>query len=218
MRTGARVAGLGAAFLIAATAFAGCGSSAHRSHFIDDFDQGFPGNRWKTVGSAPVLDTTAGDAAPSLTWIACAGSGGAAQIDRTFYGAASITASFVFEIWGSADTPGAGVAFQLFGDAGDILQSSIFPNAGGQPGLIEFDIDGPAAVVAPPSDGGFHKIDIAVDANGEALWTADGSPVAGIGPLASTVFTADFLCIDQTTPTGPLPILLDDVDVEARPQ
>ena len=218
MRTGARIAGLGAALLVAAAAFAGCGSSVHHEHFIDDFDQGFPGNRWLTSGSAPVLDTTAGDAAPSLEWTACAGSGGAAAINRTFYGAASFTASFVFEVWGSSDTAGAGVAFQMFGNGGDILQATIVPDGGGQPGLMEFDIDGPAVAAAPPTDGGFHKVSFSLDAYGDAVWSFDGNLVAATGPIYSTVFTADFLCVDQSAPTGPMPILLDDVDVEGRPQ
>src|SRR5271170_3488672 len=86
----------------AVAAAGGCTSSYHNSDFIDTFDGSeFPSKGWVFTGPTPVLDTTAGDPSPSMTWTACPGTNAVAEINEQFDSEFSFNASFEFQTYGA---------------------------------------------------------------------------------------------------------------------
>ena len=221
MKRATRRIGLAMAATLAAAQVAGCRhDKEHARHFVDGFDAGFPGTNWESSGVPPVLDTTAGDPAPSITWGACTGSGGAAVVNDTFYASRSLVASFEFAVRGSADGY-AQVRFNLRGqDFPDTAAALVQPDEQGNPGFVGFSAGGTYAQSPLPSDGAFHRAEFTLDGqNGHGTWSLDGNPISVTSIFRPTIFQAYFQCVDGSTAAepAPIPVLLDNVDIESKP-
>ena len=218
MTRAARRFGLVAAAALAAAPLSGCRhDKQHARHFVDGFDGGFPGTNWETSGAPPQLDTTAGDPAPSITWTACQGSGGAAIVNDTFFASRSLVASFTFAVRGSAQ---AQVIFNLRGqDYPETAMAILTPSGGGAPGFVGFAAADMYAQSPLPTDGAFHRAEFVLNGqDGHATWSMDGNPVGVTSIFRPTIFTGYFQCLVQSTNEySPIPVLLDNVDIESKP-
>lgn len=204
------VTALGALALAAA-----CSNNVKNRHFEDDFaGTGYPAHGWVTAGPTPVIDTTSGDPAPSLTWIACAGSNGAvAHVDEVFDATLKFDARISFSVYGAAATSNTGVVFHIIGSYGDDAAASILP---APTGIVGFEIDGNVVSAGIPAGANFHQLEFAVDQYGESAWLADGAAILGIGPLPSTSFAVELVCGEGDAGSGPVPVLLDNLIIDAR--
>lgn len=198
---------------------AGCSSGPHPSHFTDDFDGTvFPDKAWLVGGPAPVIDTTSSveSGSGSLHWTACAGTNGAyAQIDRLFDSAFSFAGHTDFLIYGSAASANTGVAMHAAGDFGDDAVASILPPPSG---AMSFFIDGLQAPLPAPTDGHWHSVGFDVDQYGQSGWFYDGQLVMTAGPVQSITWQVELVCGEGDGLPGPVPVLLDNVDIKSRPR
>lgn len=202
--------------LAAATLVVACGQPAKSGHFHDEFDGSvFPDRGWIFSGPAPVLDTTAGDPAPSMAWTSCAGTNGAAaQVDKVFDSNYRFTARFRFQVHGSAATPNTGIVFHTVGDRGDDAAMAIEPFPTGQ---LVFELNGLQAAAPLPADGAFHTLELVIDAQAQAGFLIDGAFAFTNGGFLSTEYITGFECGSGDAGPGPIPIRIDDLDIQSRP-
>jgi hypothetical protein len=204
---------LGLLLATGVVAAAACTNQPREMQFVDHFDGNlFPGHGWAFAGTTPVLDTTGGAPAPSMTWIACAGTGSLAQIDETFDARYTLDARADYEVYGSAASPQTGVVFHAYGDLGDDAAVSILPPPTGQ---LAFELDGAVTTVPLPVGPAFHHLELQVDGAGNAAWAFDGSVAAFNAPLASGFWIVEFLCGEGNGSPGRVPVLIDNVSVTA---
>ncbi|HVO31780.1 MAG TPA: hypothetical protein VMV18_13630, partial [bacterium] len=154
------------------------------------------------------------DAAPSLTWIACAGSNGAvAHVNEVFDATLSFDARISFSVYGAAASSNTGVVFHVIGSYGDDAAASVLPLP---TDLVGFEIDGNVVTAPLPSDASWHQLEFAVDQYGESAWLADGGLILGIGPIPSTAFAVELVCGEGDATAGPVPILVDNLIIDGR--
>lgn len=194
---------------------AGCSSQPKSRHFTDTFDGTvFPDRGWSVGGTAPVIVSTAGDPAPSLTWPACGGSNGAfAAIDGEFDANYSLDGRMTFAVTGSAASANTGILYHFYGSNGDDAAFAILPPP---TSTITIELDGGVASFPLPTDGQFHAVELYIDGYGEAGWLFDGNLLGATGPFYSSAYLAEILCGEGDGQPGPVPVLIDNVDISAR--
>jgi len=202
--------------LFALATAAACGSQAKNGDFEDSFDgTKFPEHGWLFGGQHPVLYTSAGNAAPSLSWTsACAGSNGAVvQVDQIFDSAHSFDGQIDFFVYGTAQSAATGTAFHIYGDYGDDAAVILYPPPAAE---MQFELDGDIIGAAIPV-GEWHHLEFAVDQFGEAGWAFDDQVVNVIGPFRSVEYVAEIDCASGLGDQGPVPVLFDNIAIHSRP-
>jgi len=203
--------------MLATALVAACSSGTVNTVVFDEgFGGTFPGSGWQVAGAAPAIDTTAGNPAPSLTWPMCLGSsGGLARVATLFDGAGGLLAAVDFAVTGSAATATTNVDFHAIGlDGADDAAAVIFPPPTNR---VTFEIDGQPVNVPLPADHLFHQLVLEMDGSGLASWFADGAVVMSVGPVSTANWGIQLECAEVGTAGAPIPVLLDNVHIEAVP-
>jgi len=81
---------------------------------------------------------------------------------------------------------------------------------------LTLELDGVTTSAVLATNGAFHEFEFAVDSYGDAVWLVDGQLSNQNGPLASGYWVTEFLCGEGNAQPGPIPVLFDNLDIEAQ--